>query len=170
MRQLRTFAALFACLGALAVAVSGCGGDESSSGFGDVLSYVPADTPFAVEIDTDLEGDQFKALDAIINRFPGADSIKDLLKAQLSMGQEGVDFDKDLKPLLGNPAVISATDVTSFLSDSADAGLRRRPAGGRQGRPGRADRRRPSRRSSARSPARPSTRTRTRSWRSTTTS
>ena len=39
------------------------------------------------------------------------------------MGQEGVDFDKDIKPLLGNPAVISATDVTSFLSDTADAGF-----------------------------------------------
>ena len=39
------------------------------------------------------------------------------------MGQEGVDFDKDIKPLLGNPAVISATDVTSFLSDTADSGF-----------------------------------------------
>ena len=39
------------------------------------------------------------------------------------MGQEGVDFDKDIKPLLGNPAVISATDVGSFLSDADQAGF-----------------------------------------------
>jgi Protein of unknown function (DUF3352) len=41
----------------------------------------------------------------------------------VTMGQEGVNFDKDLKPLLGNPAVISATDVTSFLSDSDESGF-----------------------------------------------
>src|SRR5215217_2393224 len=124
MRPLRSLAALFACLAVIAFAGTGCGSDDSSSsGLDAALSYVPADTPFAVSIDTDLEGDQYKSLDAILNRFPGADTIKSLLKAQLSMGQQGVDFDKDIKPLLGNPAVISATDVSSFLSDSADAGF-----------------------------------------------
>jgi hypothetical protein len=121
MRLLRSLAALIACLGTLAVA--GCGGDDDATGIGAALSYVPADTPFAVAIDTDLEGDQYKSLDAILGRFIGADTIKALLKAQLTMGQEGVDFDKDIKPLLGNPAVISATDVTSFLSDSEEAGF-----------------------------------------------
>src|SRR5215204_2134276 len=99
MKKLRCLVALLACVGAFAVAATGCGGGESSSGLGAVLSYVPADTPFAVEIDTDLEDDQYKSLDAILNRFPGADTIKSLLKAQLSMGQQGVDFDKDIKPL-----------------------------------------------------------------------
>ena len=84
---------------------------------------MPANTPFAVAIDTDLDGDQYKAADAILNKFPGADTIKNLLKAQLEMGQEGVKFDDDIKPLLGNPAVISATDVSSFLSDSEEAGF-----------------------------------------------
>jgi Protein of unknown function (DUF3352) len=121
MRPLRWLAALLACLAVAAAA--GCGGDESSGGIGSALSYVPADTPFAVAIETDLEGDQYKALDSIVNRFPGADTIKALLKAQLTMGQEGVDFDKDLKPLLGEPAVISATDVTSFLSDTDESGF-----------------------------------------------
>ncbi len=121
MRPVRSIAVLFACLAALAVA--GCGGDSGSGGAGAALKYVPADTPFAVSIDTDLEGDQYQALDSILNRFPGADAIKNLLKAQLSMGQEGVDFDKDIKPLLGNPAVVSATDVTSFLSDTDESGF-----------------------------------------------
>ena len=121
-RLLAALTALFACLAALAVA--GCGNDSSSSsGLGTVLSYVPKKTPFAVSIDTDLGSEQYKSLDTILHRFPGADTIKALLKAQLSMGQEGVDFDKDIKPLLGNPAVISATDVTSFLSDTADSGF-----------------------------------------------
>src|SRR5215208_1433404 len=124
MRPLRSLAALFACLAVVAVAGTGCGSDDSSSsGLDAVLSYVPADTPFAVSIDTDLQDEQYKALDSILNRFPGADTIKSLLKAQLSMGQEGVDFDKDIKPLLGNPAVISASDVGSFLSSTEEAGF-----------------------------------------------
>jgi hypothetical protein len=121
MRPLRFLAALIACL-AVAVAAS-CGGDEGSGGVGKALSYVPAETPFAVAIDTDLEGDQWQALDGLVNRFPGADQIKALLAQQLSMGQEGVDFEKDLRPLLGEPAVISATDVASFLSDSDSSGF-----------------------------------------------
>src|SRR3954466_256339 len=122
MRPLRLFAALLACLAV--VAATGCGGDSSSSsGLGTVLAYVPPDTPFAVSVDTDLGDQQYKSLDAILNRFPGADTIKSLLKAQLTTGQQGVDFDDDIKPLLGNPAVISATDVGSFLSDSAESGF-----------------------------------------------
>jgi Protein of unknown function (DUF3352) len=121
MRALRFLAALLACMAVAGAA--GCGGDDGSGGVGSALSYVPAETPFAVAIDTDLEGDQYQALDSILNRFPGADTIKALLESQLSMGQEGVDFDEDLKPLLGEPAVISATDVSSFLSDSDESGF-----------------------------------------------
>jgi uncharacterized protein DUF3352 len=123
MRQLRQLAALVACVAAVAVAVSGCGGSDSSSGVGAVLDYVPADTPFALELDTDVDGSQYKALDSILNRFPGADTIKALIKAQIAKGVNGADFDKDIKPLLGNPAVISATDVGSFLSSTEEAGF-----------------------------------------------
>jgi hypothetical protein len=124
MRPLRYLAVVFACLAAVAVATTGCGGSSSSSSdLGTVLAYVPADTPFALELDTDLEGSQYKALDAILNRFPGADTIKSVIKAQLTSGVKGVNFDNDVKPLLGNPAVISATDVGSFLSDSEEAGF-----------------------------------------------
>jgi hypothetical protein len=124
MRPLRYLAALLTCLAAFAVAASGCGGSSSGSGdLGTVLAYVPADTPFALELDTDLSGPQYKALDSIVNRFPGADTIKALIKSQLTLGVKGVDFDKDVKPLLGNPAVISASDVGSFLSPSEQAGF-----------------------------------------------
>jgi Protein of unknown function (DUF3352) len=123
MRQVRQLVALFACVAVVAVAVAGCGGSSSSSGVGAVLPYIPADTPFALELDTDVDGGQYKALDSIINRFPGADTIKALIKAQIAKGVNGADFDKDIKPLLGNPAMISATDVGSFLSSTEDAGF-----------------------------------------------
>ena len=123
MTPLRPLAVLLACLAAVAFAATGCGSDTSSSGVEKVLAYVPADTPFAVEVDTDGSDEQYKALNSIIERFPGADTIKALIKSQLTLGVKGVDFDKDIKPLLGNPAVISATDVGSFLSPSSDAGF-----------------------------------------------
>jgi hypothetical protein len=123
MTKLRQLVALVACVAAVAVAASGCGGSSSSTGVGAVLPYIPADTPFALELDTDLDGGQYKSLDALLHRFPGADTIKALLKAQIAKAVNGADFDKDLKPLLGNPAVISASDVGSFLSDTEEAGF-----------------------------------------------
>ncbi|HVD55622.1 MAG TPA: hypothetical protein VNC17_02175, partial [Thermoleophilaceae bacterium] len=48
-------------------AAPGCGGDDASSGpLEAALSYVPGRTPFVVAIDTDLEGDQYKSLQAIL--------------------------------------------------------------------------------------------------------
>src|SRR3954447_26369583 len=123
MTPLRSLAVLLACLAAVTFAATGCGSDSGSSGAGKALSYIPANTPFAIQIDTDGSDGQYKALDGIINRFPGADTIKALIKSQLTMGVKGVDFDKDIQPLLGNPAVVAATDATSFLSPSSDAGF-----------------------------------------------
>jgi hypothetical protein len=117
MRRLLASTVTFCAL----AAVPACGGDDSSGGpLESALSYVPKDTPFVVAVDTDLEGGQYKSLQAILDRFPGGVRIEDLLAGQLNEGDEGVSFAKDVKPLLGNPSVISATDVTSFLSDSDD--------------------------------------------------
>ena len=117
MRRLLA-AALSLC--ALAAA-SGCGGDDGASGpLESALSYVPENTPFVVAIDTDLEGDQYRSLQAILDRFPGGVKIEDLFAGQLDGGDEGITFAKDVKPLLGNPFVVSATDVTSFISGSDD--------------------------------------------------
>jgi hypothetical protein len=46
-----------------ALLIAGCGGgDDSGSALDSVLSYLPKDAPFAVAIDTDVDGDQYKAL------------------------------------------------------------------------------------------------------------
>jgi hypothetical protein len=108
------------CLCAFAAA-SGCGGDDGASGpLESALSYVPADTPFVVAMDTDLEGDQYESLQAILDRFPGGVKIDDLVARQLEGGEDDVTFANDVKPLLGNPFVVSATDVTSFISGTDD--------------------------------------------------
>ena len=115
MRRLLA-AAISLCVLAAAPA---CGGEDSSSGpLESALSYVPEQTPFVVAIDTDLEGGQYKSLQDILDRFPGGVKIENLLGGALEGGD--VSFAQDVKPLLGNPFVVSATDVTSFLSDADD--------------------------------------------------
>ena len=55
----------------------GANGDDSSGGpLESALEYVPADTPFAVAIDTDVDGDQYQALDDILGRFPGGEASR----------------------------------------------------------------------------------------------
>ena len=118
MRGLISSAAALACAALVAV---GCNGDDSSGGaLESALAYVPAQTPFAVAIDTDVEGDQYESLDRILGRFPGGDSIKQTLQQQLEQGSEGVSYEDDIRPLLGNPFVVSATDPASFVSGSGD--------------------------------------------------
>jgi uncharacterized protein DUF3352 len=118
VRRLLSIATLLACAAAVA---AGCGGDDSSGGaLESALSYVPADTPFAVAIDTDVEGDQYQALDEILGRFPMGDSIKESLEEEIERDGDDVSYEEDVKPLLGNPFVVSATDVSSFVGESED--------------------------------------------------
>ena len=116
MRRLLPLALL--CVGAFGPA---CGGDDSSGGpLESALSYVPEQAPFVVAIDTDLEGGQYSSLQAILDRFPGGIQLEDLLEGELQGGAGDVSYGKDVKPMLGNPFVVSATNVTSFVDDSED--------------------------------------------------
>ena len=118
MRRLLAVLALVACLAVTVLAA--CGGDEEETGaLGSALAYLPKETPFAVAIDTNLDGDQYKSLDSILAKFPiDAPSLKDMLRDELAGEGSSVDFEQDVEPILGNPFVVSATDVTSFLDSS----------------------------------------------------
>src|SRR5918999_3279883 len=98
MRRLPTTAAILAVA---AVAAAGCGGDDDSGGgLESSLAYVPADTPFAVAIETDVDGDQYQALDDILGRFPGGDTIKQELRQELEAGEDPLSVQKDGRPPL----------------------------------------------------------------------
>ncbi len=119
MRPLLSTIAIAASAAALLAA--GCGGDDGSGGpLESALAYVPPNTPFAIAIDTDLDGDQYKAVDEILGRFPGGDSIGRSLQEEIEGSSEGLSYEEDVRPLLGNPFVVSATDPASFLGDSED--------------------------------------------------
>jgi hypothetical protein len=118
MRRLLTTAAVLASAALLA---AGCNGDESSGGaLESSLAYVPADTPFAVAIETDVEGDQYQALDDILGRFPGGDTIKQRLRQEIEQGEQRLSYEDDVRPLLGNPFVVSATSPGAFVGGSGD--------------------------------------------------
>src|SRR4051794_10882998 len=117
----RVLATSLAALVAVAVAVAGCGGGSSSSGGKDpldnALGYLPKSAPLVIAIDTDLNGSQWKSLGTIANKFSFGGQITQQLKDSIS--KQGLDFDKQIRPLLGNAAVVGATDPQSILGDNS---------------------------------------------------
>ena len=111
--------ALATALALLTVAVAGCGSGGSGSSGGDpldtALGYLPESAPFVVAIDTNLKGSQWQALGTIAAKFSFGGQVEDQLKQ--AVNKQGLNFDTQVKPLLGNPAVIAAPDVQSFLGD-----------------------------------------------------
>jgi hypothetical protein len=117
MRLLASTAALLVG----AILAVGCNGDDSSGGaLESALAYVPPDTPFAVAIDTDVEGDQYQAVNDILGRFPSGDNVGRLLQQEIEQSADGVSYEEDVRPLLGNPFVVSATDPATFVDGSED--------------------------------------------------
>src|SRR5919106_6459047 len=103
-RLLATAVVLLAVL-----AAAGCGGgDDSGSALDSALAYLPKDTPLAIALDTDVEGDQYQALGKLVDRFPFGDQATGNLLRQFEQSSGGINFDEDLKPLLGEPVVLGA--------------------------------------------------------------
>ncbi len=83
--------------------LAGCGG-VGSDPLERPLTFFPENAPMLAVVDTDADGDQQRAFRRITRRFP----LSSQLVPQLQ--------DPDLRPLLGNPAVIGAQDPRA-LSD-----------------------------------------------------
>jgi Protein of unknown function (DUF3352) len=115
MRRLLSIA-----VGAAALAAAGCGGgDDSGSALEAALANLPKDAPFAIAVDTDVEGDQYRALGSLLDKFPFGDQATGNLLGQFEQAS-GLDFNDDVKPALGNPAVLGAPTVDAITSDRGD--------------------------------------------------
>ena len=115
---MRHLLAIFA-LG-LAFGIAGCGGGSEGGGpLENALGYLPADSPFAATLATDVDGKQVKAIEKILGRFPFAGQVRGQLNEALE--QQDLDFEKDLKPALGNEFVVGALDAKSFTADDSEA-------------------------------------------------
>ncbi len=109
---------------AIAVPVAGCGGgDSGDSGknpLDNALGYLPKDTPFVAAIETDPNGAQFKNAVEIAEKFPFASQLERQLEQGLGSGD--TDYERDIKPLLGNEFVVGATNIKTFTgSDGGDS-------------------------------------------------
>ncbi|MEA2467654.1 MAG: hypothetical protein QOJ57_1780 [Thermoleophilaceae bacterium] len=95
-------------LALLALLASGCGSKSSGSGLDSALQYVPKGAPVVVAIDTDPAGDQWQQVDKLIGKFPFGGQVKQQFKSAFN-ARAGIDWDKDVKPLLGNDLVVAVT-------------------------------------------------------------
>lgn len=115
MRRLASGLAILFC-----GAVVGCGGSQEAAGpLDEALGYLPADAPLAVSIETDVDGAQFQALDRLVERFPMGGRAEDTLR-ELFESDSQLDFERDVRPLLGNPFVVGSPDARSFTRESGD--------------------------------------------------
>lgn len=111
LRRRRPVVLAAGAIAGAALAVAGCGGDsESSAGAaGEIASYVPAGSPLYLEATTDFDGPQWRQVDALAKLFPAYPEIR----AQLddSLRGEEVDFETEIKPLLGERAAVAGLEV-----------------------------------------------------------
>jgi hypothetical protein len=109
--------ALLALLVAAAIPLAGCGDDGgTSSPLDEALGFLPQDAGFAFIASTDL--DDYEDVRALIERFPIGGRAEDALRESLQ--EEGLDFERDVEPLLGNEVVIGTGDNASFIDESGD--------------------------------------------------
>lgn len=105
---------------ALVALAAGCGGADDEGGsagdLGDALGYFPKDAPLVGTFDSDVEGQQYKNLDKLLSKFPFGGQVKNQIKQAIN--EEGADYEKDVKPLLGGELVVGATDARSLTDDS----------------------------------------------------
>lgn len=78
---------------------------------------MPKSAPVVFSLDTNPNGEQWTSLSANVKKFPFAGQVESSLKSSIS--QSGLDYDKDVKPLLGNPLVFSVPTVQTALASNS---------------------------------------------------
>ena len=102
-----------------ALAIAGCGSGGSGDAVEDALGFMPKDSPVVVTLATDPDEGQWQQLDKLTKKLPFSGE----LKQRFTQGFEDnskLDFDKDVKPILGNELVLVVPSLEELQqSDSA---------------------------------------------------
>jgi hypothetical protein len=93
---------------ALLPVLAGCG---SGSDVGAAADVVPADVFLYASVDTDFDGDGWAALEEFAARFPNGDNLLQSLADEINSGEEGIDFEQDVKPALGPEVAVVLLDA-----------------------------------------------------------
>src|SRR5207302_8679162 len=80
--------------------------DSPGGARGSELSCSPADAPLVALLATDPSGKPIQDANAFVGRFPYGKLGVAALQSTLS--RSGVDYQRDIKPLLGNPVALGA--------------------------------------------------------------
>jgi hypothetical protein len=94
------------------VTATGCGSRSSAGSLDDALRYTPRDSALVMVFDTDPEGQQWQQVDKLLSKFPFAGTLKQQLKTRLN-SSEDLDYDRDIKPQLGNPLVLTIPSIAA---------------------------------------------------------
>src|SRR5262245_14311778 len=88
-------------LAALALLVAACGGSttSASSGAPGGSTVAPASAPVCVAVDTDSDSAQWKQAQAILDKFPGKDTL--IQKIEQALQGQGLSYANDIEPALG---------------------------------------------------------------------
>ena len=90
--------------------------EDKCSPLNDALGYLPEDSPLAVAVSTDLEGESFEDLDAALQRFGVEGGIEGNLD---ELGEDGFPADA-VRDMLGNDLVIGVPSGASVSEGEAD--------------------------------------------------
>ena len=71
---------------------------------------MPADVFVYASVDTDFDGEGWAALEEFAARFPGGDNLMQSLADDLG-DEEGLDFENDVKPALGDEVALVVLDA-----------------------------------------------------------
>ena len=119
LRRRRPMVLVATALAGTALAVSGCGGDaQTGASAAAVASYVPSGSPLYLEATTDFDGPQWTQVDALAKLFPAYPELRTMVDDALK--SQNVDFETEIKPLLGARAAIAGLTLptTADLSRS----------------------------------------------------
>lgn len=108
----------------LACVLAACGSSSSSAPSDPLateLSYIPPASPVIATIVTDPNSAPVKDLSALLKRFQVASLLTSALQQELQ--KNGLRYDADIKPLLGNPAVVGGLQTAGAGSKLKGVGV-----------------------------------------------
>ncbi len=100
--------AIGAFVGALALAGCGGGGDASSVGADSAATIAPATAAAYVSVNTDVDSDQWKQLNELLEKFPGRDRLVSFLREELEQ-EAGIQWE-DLRAAAGDTVEVVALE------------------------------------------------------------